>query len=263
MKGISIEGYSFHGLLGEGRMDMFHMLETLQYRYRVNAVGIWNGFFPSTEDGYVQKIATELKQRGMILSNLAVDGANVWHDNESKRVQNHETAKRYLAIAEKLGAKSVRIDWGVPREELAPEEEDLIVRRFREYSNFAHNAGFILCAENHAGAARNPHFMKRVLEEINHPAYRILLHAGSWYCDTEIGDEIVMPYAAHTHVMQKVVESARLRELLSLFSKYNYQGYLGVEQHGGKHEYEVVEWQVATVRKELALFSAERIALNG
>ncbi len=72
-----------------------------------------------------------------------------------------------------------------------------------------------------------------------------------------------MPYAAHTHVMQKVVESARLRELLSLFSKYNYQGYLGVEQHGGKHEYEVVEWQVATVRKELALFSAERIALNG
>ena len=260
MFNISVEGYSFHGLLEQGKMDIFHMLETLKFRYRVNAVGIWNGFFASTEDDYVQKICEALKQREMVLSNLAVDGANVWSDDPEKRERNYKNALKYLSIAERLGARSVRIDWGVPREELVPAEEELIIKRFREYCDIAQNAGFLLCAENHAGAARNPHFMKRIFEEINHPAYRILLHVGSWYCDVENGDEIVMPYVAHTHVMHKIVESPRLDEVLRMFKKYNYQGYIGIEQHGGKNEYEVVDWQISTVRRSIAqLLSEENV----
>jgi hypothetical protein len=44
---------------------------------------------------------------------------------------------KYLDIAAKLDAKSVRIDWGVPREELTSEEEELIINRYREYCDIA------------------------------------------------------------------------------------------------------------------------------
>jgi len=248
---ISVEGYSFHGLLEEGTMDIFHQLETIKYRYHVDAVSIWNGFFPTTDSAFLSKVAHGLKEREMVLANLAVDGANAWNDDPERREKNYRNALNYLAIAEKLGAKSVRIDWGVPREELTEEEEDLIVSHFREYSAIAANAGFRLLAENHAGAARNPHFMKRVYEKINHPAYGILLHVGSWYTDKDAGDEIVLPYAQHTHVTHRVVEE-RIDEVLALFSKYGYRGYIGVEQHGGKNEYETVGWQIARVRRALA-----------
>ena len=253
---ISVEGYSFHGLLEEGRMNLFHMLETLKYRYRVNAVGIWNGFFTSTEREYIDKVGKALREREMTLSNIAVDGANICSDDDEKRDKQHKTALAYLEVAARLGAKTVRIDWGVSRETLTEAEEDLIVRRYREYSDIAQREGFLLCAENHAGAARNPHLMKKLYQEIDHPAYRILLHVGSWYCDRDIGDEMILPYAAHTHVMHGVVEN-RLIEVLTLFKKHNYQGYIGVEQHGGKHEYEFVEWQVAAVRRGIAEMSPE------
>jgi len=248
---LSVEGYSFHGLLKEGKMDIFHMLETIKYRYHVDAVGIWNGFFTSTDKDYILKVGEELKRRDMVLSNIAVDGANVCSDDEAKREKQYDTALKYLEIAARLGARSMRIDWGVPRETLTEVEEDLIVKRYREYCDIAQREGFLLCAENHAGAARNPHLMKKLFEEISHPAYRVLLHVGSWYCDRDIGDEMILPYAAHTHVMQGVVEN-KLNEVLTLFSKADYQGYIGIEQHGGKNEYEVVGWQIAAVRRGIA-----------
>ena len=245
---ISVEGYSFHGLLKEGKMDIFHMLETIKYRYGVNAVGIWNGFFTSTDDEYIAKIKQALSDREMTLSNIAVDGANVWSDDENKREAQYKNALLYLDIAAKLGAKTVRIDWGVPREELAEAEEALIIKRFQEYSDIAKREGFLVLAENHAGAARNPHFMKRVYEAINHPAFGVLLHVGSWYCDRDKGDEMILPYARHTHVMHRIVEQC-LPETLRLFKKCGYKGYVGIEQHGGKNEYEVVGWQIAAVRR--------------
>ena len=254
---ISVEGYSFHGLLAEGKMDIFHMLETIKYRYRVDAVGIWNGFFTSTDDDYIRKVGEALKEREMTLANIAVDGANVWSDNGEKREAQYQNALKYLEIAAKLEAKSVRIDWGVPRETLTEEEHDLIVRRYREYSDIAQKYGFLVCTENHAGASRNPHLMKKVYEEIGHPYHRILLHVGSWYCDREIGDEMILPYAAHTHVMHKVVEN-NLPETLRLFKKCGYTWYVGIEQHGGKNEYDVVGWQVAAVRRGITELASKQ-----
>lgn len=259
---ISVEGYSFHGLLEEGKMDIFHMLETVKYRYNVDAVGIWNGFFTSTDMDYIAKVGEELRRRDMLLPNIAVDGANVCSDDDAKREKQRQTALKYLEIAARLGAKSMRLDWGVPRETLTEAEEELIVRRYREYCDIAQRDGFLVCAENHAGAARNPRLMKKLFEEIGHPAYRVLLHVGSWYCDRDIGDEMILPYAAHTHVMQKVVED-RLREVLVLFRKAGYQGYIGVEQHGGKNEYEAVGWQIAAVRRGIADLLSEEAASNG
>ena len=35
---ISIASYSFHGLTGQGMMDVFGYLETVKYRYRLDAI---------------------------------------------------------------------------------------------------------------------------------------------------------------------------------------------------------------------------------
>ena len=37
---LSIASYSFHGLLDEGKMDVFGYLETIRYRYGLDAADI-------------------------------------------------------------------------------------------------------------------------------------------------------------------------------------------------------------------------------
>ena len=46
---ISVLSYAFHGLLREGRMNIFGYLETCKFRYGLHVADIWNGFLESTE----------------------------------------------------------------------------------------------------------------------------------------------------------------------------------------------------------------------
>ena len=47
---VSVMAYSFHGLLEQGRMDIFGFLETCKYRYRLETADLWNGFLKSTDE---------------------------------------------------------------------------------------------------------------------------------------------------------------------------------------------------------------------
>ena len=69
---ISILSYSFRGLLGAGQMDVFGYLESVKYRYGLNAADIWAGRHPhmgadgtlsETEEGYVRKVKDALEER--------------------------------------------------------------------------------------------------------------------------------------------------------------------------------------------------------
>ena len=53
---LSIDSYSFHKHLEDGVMDIFHYFEAVRYRFGIHAVGIWNGFFQSLEEGYLKKV---------------------------------------------------------------------------------------------------------------------------------------------------------------------------------------------------------------
>ena len=79
---ISISSYSFHGLLSEGRMDVFGFLESCKYRYGLSAVEIWNGTMGgNTDEDYLRKVRSALDERELTLACLCVDGPHVWVDD--------------------------------------------------------------------------------------------------------------------------------------------------------------------------------------
>ena len=53
---ISIASYSFHGLTGAGMMDIFGYLESVKYRYRLDAADIWSGTLGSIEPEHLGKL---------------------------------------------------------------------------------------------------------------------------------------------------------------------------------------------------------------
>ena len=68
---ISMEGFSFWELKHEGKLDLFGLLESLAYRYRVRGMGLWNAFFPGqaqrqeVPEEYIQKIRNTANALGL------------------------------------------------------------------------------------------------------------------------------------------------------------------------------------------------------
>jgi len=146
---ISIASYAFHGLLREGKMDLFGYLESCKYRYHLDSADIWNGMLLSTEDDYLAKVKDALDERGLALANLCVDGAHLWEDDPAVREQHYQNGLAALHAGEVLGALTVRIDAGGREAEWTNEQFDFIVERYQAYARRAYEHGYRVGPENH------------------------------------------------------------------------------------------------------------------
>jgi sugar phosphate isomerase/epimerase len=239
---ISIASYSFHGLLAEGKMDLFGYLEACRFRYHMQAADIWNGMIASTDEDYLKKLKEGLEERQMELANLCVDGPHIWEDDPAAREKNYQNALTYLHAAEFLGAKTIRIDAGGQGDTFSNEQFDLIVKRFKEYAQFAYDHGFKVGPENHWGPEVVPETMKRICEAVDNPGFGMLLHFRG-----NAGDALMAPWAMHTHISWDIAQS-HLESSIQALLGVNYPGYFSVEHHSAKDEYFMVATQLALIR---------------
>lgn len=256
---MSIMSYAFHGLLRKGMIDMFGYLETSKYRYHMDAVYLWSGYFESTEDEYLQKVKDALDERELTPGDLAVDQAHVWDDDADVRTRNHQNAKAYLNAARVLNVPFVRIDAGGNRDTMVwtTEEFDHIVMRFKAYAQYAHDHGFIVGAENHWGPEKRWENYQQLYKAVDHPAFGLSCHLGSWDGTDEekrIADRECAPWVNSTHIDWNVCTGPLLEEKLANLWKAGYQGYYSVEHHTAKDEYREVAIQLALVRNVLERF---------
>lgn len=249
----AVASYSFHGLYKEGKMDVFHYLETCRYRYNLDTADIWNGFFPSYEDDYLRKIKEALREREMSLANLCCDFAHPWHEDPEQLAKNNATALDCLRAAEILGAKTIRFDLGVWTWEISDEQFDYIAGKFRAYAKRAGECGFKVCVENHWGASRRIDVQKRMLKAVDSPHYGLLLHLGNWHEDTleqkDANDVEMAKYAVHMHCAQAYCE--RAEQVLGPIYNAGYRGVWSTEHHSARHEYDEVAYQLAAMRRAL------------
>ncbi len=243
---ISVASYAFHGLLREGKMDIFGYLESCKYRYHLQSADIWNSFLTSTDDAYLAKVKDAMDERGLVLANLCVDGAHLWEDDPDARETHYQNALAHLHAAEVLGALTVRIDAGGREETWTDEQFDFIVKRYQEYAQRAYDNGYKVGPENHWGAEKDPQNMKKLCEAVDHPGFGILLHFKGELED----NKLMAPWAVHTHVAWNITEG-NLTECMAILRDLDYEGYWGVEHHTGKNEYTEVAVQVARVRDVL------------
>lgn len=249
---ISIASYAFHGLLREGKMDLFGYLESCRHRYGLQTADVWNDMLLSTEEDYLLKVKDALDERELTLVNLCVDGPHIWEDDPDAREKNHQDALAYLRAAEILKAKTIRIDAGGQGDTFTEEQFDLIVQRFTEYAQRAHDGGYKVGPENHWGPEVVPETMKRICEAVNHPAFGVLLH----FRGNE-GDRVIAPWAMHTHISWQITENC-LTESMAMLRDAGYAGCWGVEHHTGENEYTEVAVQVARVQDVLERWRLEK-----
>jgi len=255
---ISVLSYSFRGLLKEGRMDLFGYLETCKYRYGLDAADIWNQFLVSTEPGYLKKVRQALDEREMELADLCTDGTHIWEDDPAVREKNYRNALAHLKAADLLGARFMRMDAGGRQDTWTSEQFDHIVKRYKEYAQFAYDHGFKVGAENHWGAERFWANLEKLYKTVDHRAFGLSCHLGGWggsEADRAEADRKVAPWVWHTHIAWNITEGP-LEEKLANLWKAGYQGYYSVEYHAAKDEYAQVAIQLSKVRAVLERFRA-------
>jgi sugar phosphate isomerase/epimerase len=254
---ISIAGYSFHGALAEGTMDVFGYLEACRYRDQLDTADLWNGVLGQQPDVYLQpeflrQVKAALHERGLTLVNYHADGCHVWEADADKRAQHAALAERHLAAAEFLGAKTVRIDTGGADRHWTAEQFDFIAARYRQWAQRAHNAGYAIGPETHWGADNHMDNQLALAKAVATPGYGILLHMGKDVDGTpDDYDRALAPYAVHTHLDQRTTYN-RIDAALGHLVAAGYRGCLGVEHHSAKYELAEVAAQLALVRRAVA-----------
>lgn len=249
---ISIASYSVHGLLAEGKIDIFGYLESCRYRYGLDTADIWNGLLPDIEESTLRKVRQAVEERELTVVNYHVDGVHIWEDEAEAREHNRKNALAHLQAAVQLGAKTVRFDTGGKVGPMSEEQFDTLAQRYQEYCRFAGDHGFRVGPENHWGVSLIADNMERIARAVDHPAYGILLHIGHWEDgDEEGGDRRLAPWTAHTHVDARATSTC-LEARINLLLGAGYAGYWGVEHHSAQNEYAEIAWQLATVRRALA-----------
>ena len=244
-KKISIASYGFHGLAGEGRMNVFGYLESCRYRYGMRSADIWNGMMTGVEEDYLKKLKAELDERELELANLCVDGPNLWDDDPANRDKNYQDALKYLKAAEILGARTIRIDAGGRTTSFTNEQFDFIVKRYKEYAKRAADGGYRIGPENHWGPEVDPATMRKICESVDHPGFGVLVHFKN-KCEEEFAK-----WAMHTHISWDIAIGP-LEKCMKTLVDAGYQGYWSVEHHSGHDEYQEVAIQVAKVRQVLS-----------
>lgn len=262
---ISIGGYSFFNTHLDGKMDIFGYLETVKYRYRLDAVDFWNGQFAKGDFTYIpsideaKKMKEALDERNLTFVNYAVDGAHIWDPDPQKREELYKRALQHFDIAEILGAKTVRIDTGGVFASqqgfdmsMSDEQFDYIVKRYREFSERGAQNGYMVGPENHVGPSLSPVQLKRIAEAVDHPHFGILLHIGRWQEEEERGDELVAPWVYHTHFDARTVTQEDAEHKVRMLLDHGYDGYWGIEHNAVKNQYIEIEWLLSSVKKILA-----------
>lgn len=266
---VSIGGYSFQNTFVQGKMDVFGYLETVKYRYGLNVVDLYNGFFVDksgpvwelADDDYLRKIREALDEKEMTVVNLAVDTASLWDQDEERRELQYQNALKHLRAAEILGAQTVRIDTGGSYSndpngdffDMSQEQFEHIVQRYQEYCRIAADFGSKVGPENHMGPSLNPHFLKQIAEAVNHPNFGVLLHVDRWKVDPELGDSIVAPWACHVHFGGNTLAAEdRAIRIAQTLHDSGFKDYWAIEHNAPDNQYVEVGWAVAAMKKVLS-----------
>jgi len=252
-KKLSIMGYSFHVLRKEGRSDIYHFMEMVKHRYRVDAVDIWNGYIPEADVNptFAKEIRKALDELNLVVPNLCIDGPYVpWADSADEREGNHKRMLEFIEFASIIGAHTIRVDfcpWGLE----GPMPDDalkFIIERYHEYAEICHKQGMKIGPENHFGWDNTPKYLKAVKEGVNHPGYGHLFHFTNFQEEPEVGKELAMSYVMHTHVPPTTIMNGVAKEHMRDLLKAGYDGYWGVEIGSNTNWFERASWHLACIK---------------
>ncbi len=273
---FSIASYSFHRELASGRQDMFKYITDCK-ELGCSQLDPWNSHlaplvvedeqirassnptqttFSQAGLEYVARVKAAADAVGLPFGCVAADGSHVWEPTEEARAANHACAYRWLDVAHRLGAESMRTDTG-GKPELPDDMFKIIVDGLQDTVNKGRELGVRVSIENHWGASNIPKNVIRVLDAVD--GLTLLFDSRNWAKGMrEEGWQVGVPRAKDVHIdlfrTQENPETleADLTRLIKMLVKSGYNGCWGIESiPSDDDEYGAIRKSMAFIEKTI------------
>jgi sugar phosphate isomerase/epimerase len=203
--------YSYRKYLQNGPMTMEEFI-LKAVELEIDGVDMTTYYLKSTEPSYILGLRRLAFRNGVPFSGAAI-GTDMCQPDPTKRAEEIEKIKKWLAVTEMLGASHLRVFGGaIPAAK-----------------------GITLGIESHGGITSKAVNITEILRRVDSPYAGCNLDISNFPEDPYTQIEACIPYATHTHIRDFYGEPRKpldLERVWQLFAQGGYKGFTSAEYEG-------------------------------
>jgi sugar phosphate isomerase/epimerase len=232
---IGCAAYSYNAYLEKKEMKLEDFIEVC-YRLGLDGVELTGYYFESMDAKYVDGLKRLALRRGLAISGAGM-GSNFCQADKSKREQEAREVKRWVDVAQRLGAPCLRVFGGSVPDGYAEEQAiQWTIDALKVCCEYAGERGTTIALENHGGITSRAANVLKITKAVNSEWFGINLDLGNYRGN--VYEEIAMtaPYAVHSHAKMfedqptlKRLDYKRVRQILE---SQGYNGFVSLEYEG-------------------------------
>lgn len=192
-------------------------------------------WFPDTSSQYLAGLRRTAHKNGISLYSIAVR-VRLSQPTPELQAAEVESAKKWIDVAERLGAGHVRVFGGaIPKGATEEQAIGYAVETLKRAADYAGTKGVILGVEDDGGLTTNAGPTIEIVKRTDSPWAGMNLDAGNFPKDGYAQVEMAVPYAVSTHIKATIStpdgkrEKADFDKLFGLFAKGGYRGFVSLE----------------------------------
>jgi sugar phosphate isomerase/epimerase len=229
--------YSYLKYLKSGRMTMEDFIHK---GVELKTVGLdmtvyW---FKSTDPDYLANLRYVAFKSGIPFSGAAC-GSSMVQADKSKRAETLEEIKKWIDVADRLGAPHLRVFGGsLPPGATVPDGVNWIVETMKPACEYSGKKGIALGIEDHSGVTQNAAVCLEIMRRVDSPFAGINLDITHLIPtaneDAYAQIKACIPYATHTHIRDHFDDGKPidLDRVWRMFAEGGYKGYTSIEYEG-------------------------------
>lgn len=260
---LSLNVYSFNGLLREGKIDLYDVLDFCA-EYNFDAIDPTGYYFPGYPAVPTDKYINEFKWKAFHLG-LDISGTGVRNDfanpDPSSRKADIEMIKKWIVATAKLGIPYLRVFAGNHTHEGYSRDQvfDWMTKDFQECCEIGEKHGVIIGLQNHNGFLKTADDVDRIFQMVDSEWFGLNLDIGSYrqkdpYAEIEQNIKYAVTWQFKEFVWIDGTETPTdYVKLLQMVKKAGYRGYLPLETLGPGDPYQKVPVLLDRVKKALQI----------
>ncbi len=192
-------------------------------------------WFPDTSDAYLAKLRAAAYKNAISLYSVAVRVRLCQPSPELRRAEV-ENAKKWVDVAEKVGAAHVRVFGGsIPKGATEAQAIPWAVEVLKRAADYSGSKGIFLGVEDDGGLTTTAEPTVEIVKQADNPYAGINLDTGNFPKNGYSQTALCIPYAVSTHVKAHIAapdgtkEKADWSRIAAMLVKGGYKGYMSLE----------------------------------
>ncbi len=198
-------------------------------------------WFPDTSNQYLASLRRLAYKNAVSLYSVAVRVRLCQPTAELQRAEV-ENAKKWIDVAERVGATHVRIFGGtVPKGASEAQAITWAVEVLKRAAEYAGGRGIILGVEDDGGLTTTAEPTVAIVKQADSPWVGINLDTGNFPKDGYSQVALCIPYAVNVHFKERIAgadgtkENADWDRLLQMFAQGGYKGFVSLEYESNEN----------------------------